>query len=299
MRGKRSSGAPRVNLLQKNPRRSPALRRAAARWYVNPIARIPLARTTHIRWEPWRHGNRFACVCVCVRVCAWGCNLRATRAGLSFGALKAKAKPLTCGWSLAFQGWLGGLPRGTRCCPAPVGCQGAGGGSTWVLPPPPCPRAALDAQHPWVSLQVLIPPRQETPLRFLGRCIFCSWHMDCLGVHAKRRGGLCFGKPGSSLKNPHSFRAKRGKKTPAAMPAGRLCSAINRRCLFYTNLLHRTTESRSRFLRVQAISASATCADASGLCLGSFVLLWYVELLSDKMFQAGVLREEETKGVGC
>lgn len=74
------------------------------------------------------------CLRVCVRVCAWGCNLRATRAGLSLGALKAKAKPLTCGWSWAIRGWLGGLPRGTRCCPAPMGCQGAGGGNTWVLP---------------------------------------------------------------------------------------------------------------------------------------------------------------------
>lgn len=65
---RRSSDAPRVNRLQKNPRRSPALCWAAARWYVNLIARIPLAGTTHIRWEPWRHGNNFACVCVSERV---------------------------------------------------------------------------------------------------------------------------------------------------------------------------------------------------------------------------------------
>lgn len=43
------------------------------------------------------------CLCVCV----WACNLGATRAGLSFGALKAKAKPPTRGWSSAGQGWLG------------------------------------------------------------------------------------------------------------------------------------------------------------------------------------------------
>lgn len=57
------------------------------------------------------------------------------------------------------------------------------------------------------------------------------------------------------------------------MPAGRLCSAINSCCLFYTNLLHRTTESRRRFVWAQAVSTLATYTDASGLCLGSFVLL--------------------------
>ena len=49
------------------------------------------------------------------------------------------------------------------------------------------------------------------------------------------------------VEKPSFIQSKEEKKKPAAMPAGRLCSAINRRCLFYTNLLHRTTKLRRRF----------------------------------------------------
>lgn len=290
---RRSSDARRVNRLQnKSPEVSGAERQRDDTWIRSLTFLSP--------GPPTSDGSRGGMENILLEcVCVWACKLRAMRAGLSFGALKAQAKPLTP-WLLGMS-W--GMPRGPCLLPSSHG----GTGAHW-WEPPGCFPQLLALGLPLVPSTHGSPFKNwsysgETPLRFLGRCIFCSWHMDCLEVCAKRWGGFCFGKPGSSLKNPHSSRAKREKKPKhnnnktAAMPAGRLHSAINRRCLFYTSLLHRTTKLWSRFLPVQAAPVFATYAEASGLCLHSFVLLWYVKLLSDKIFQAGMLSEEEMKSV--
>lgn len=199
------------------------------------------------------------------------------------------------------------MARGAaKRCPVLPSSHGVPGGWWWEPPgwlsPAPCPRAALGAQHPWISLQVLIPPGQDsTPVFRAPHILLMTYGLS--GGSRQEVGWTLLRETWILIEKPSFIQSKERKKKPQlqCLQAGSalLCSAINRRCLFYTNLLHHSTESRSRFLRVWAISALVTCADASGLCLGSFGLLWYVELLSDNIFQAGMLREEEMKGVGC
>lgn len=51
---------------------------------------------------------------------------------------------------------LGDAERSLLAPQLPWGARGSLVGTTWVFSPTPCTRAALGAQHPWVSLQELI-----------------------------------------------------------------------------------------------------------------------------------------------
>lgn len=215
------------------------------------------------------------CLCVCV----WACNLGAMRAGLSFGALKAKAKSLPRDWPSAGQGWLGGggYWEAPGAAQLPWGARGLVVATTRVAFPSSLPQGCPWCPTPWVSHQVPIPPgRDSTPVFRAPHILLMTYGLS--GGSCQEVGWTLLQQTWIHIEKPSFIQSKERKKNPAAMPAGRLCSAINRRCLFYTKSLHPTSESRNRFLPVQATCASATYADAGRLCLSSFVLLWHVEL---------------------